>query len=95
MFTVEKQIEMFGMSVDDIRTSYLESMTAKFWPVNADLEMVVMSILSDAQELAAMGDKESVRKQLNIAKYILSEMNTWKRNEHTKNRRIRESCRQP
>lgn len=70
MFTVEKQIEMFGISVDDIRTGYLESTTAKF----SGLEMVVMSILSDAQELAAMGDKESVRKQLNVAKYILSEM---------------------
>lgn len=70
MFTVEKQIEMFGISVDDIRTGYLESTTAKF----SGLEMVVMSILSDAQELVAMGMKESARKQLNVAKYILSEM---------------------
>jgi hypothetical protein len=90
VFTVEKQIEMFGMSVDDIRTSYLESMTAKFWQVNADLEMVVMSILSDAQELAAMGDKESVRKQLNIAKYILSEMmeTKWTHQEQTNTRKL-------
>ena len=36
--------------------------------------MVVMGILSDAQECSAMGSKEEVRKQLNIAKFILSEM---------------------
>jgi hypothetical protein len=38
------------------------------------LEMVVMGILSDAQELQAMGRNEAVRKQLNVAKFILSEM---------------------
>jgi hypothetical protein len=38
-----------------------------------------MGILSDAQELAAMG--RDVRKQLNIAKFILSEMMEAKRDE--------------
>jgi hypothetical protein len=36
--------------------------------------MVVMGILSDCQELGAMNKTEMVRKQLNVAKFILSEM---------------------
>jgi len=48
----------------------MESITAKF----SGLEMVVMGILSDAQELGSMGRTEAVRKQLNVAKFILSEM---------------------
>lgn len=66
----EAQNSVFGMSIETIKESYMNSLTAKV----SGLEMVVMSILSDAQELAAMDDKESVRKQLNVAKYILSEM---------------------
>lgn len=64
------ETKCYGMSQADIRTEYMESMTARF----SGLEMVVMSILSDAQELGAMGRNEDVRKQLNIAKFILSEM---------------------
>jgi hypothetical protein len=60
----------YGMSEQDIRTQYMESITAKF----SGLEMVVMGILSDAQELGSMGRTEAVRKQLNVAKFILSEM---------------------
>jgi len=48
----------------------MESITAQF----SGLEMVVMGILSDAQELGAMGRPEAVRKQLNVAKFILGEM---------------------
>jgi len=33
-----------------------------------------MGVLSDAQELLAMDHKEAARKQMNIAKFILSEM---------------------
>jgi hypothetical protein len=36
--------------------------------------MVVMGILSDCQELTALGSSDAVRKQLNVAKFILSEM---------------------
>ena len=36
--------------------------------------MFGMGILSDCQELGAMGRTEAVRKQLNVAKFILSEM---------------------
>jgi len=60
----------YGMTEQAIREEYMESITARF----SGLEMVVMGILSDAQECSAMGSKEEVRKQLNIAKFILSEI---------------------
>ena len=71
----EFESKCYGMSAEDIREEYMESITAKL----SGLEMVVMGILSDAQELAAMG--RDVRKQLNIAKFILSEMMEAKRDE--------------
>ena len=61
----------YGMSAADIREEYMNSLTARL----SGLEMVVMGILSDVQELVAMGGRaETVRKQLNIAKFILCEM---------------------
>ena len=70
----EFETKCYGMSQADIRTEYMQSFTAKF----SGLEMVVMSILSDQQEMLAMGagpkSVEYVRKQLNVAKFILSEM---------------------
>ena len=79
---VEKELKMtefekncYGMTEADIREDYMESITARF----SGLEMVVMSILSDAQELLAMGRSEQSRKQMNIAKFILSEMMETKR----------------
>ena len=68
------EIKMYGMTQDQIRVQYMESLTAKF----SGLEMVVMGIMSDCQEMLAMGagprSVEYVRKQMNIAKFILSEM---------------------
>ena len=74
----EDQKRMFGMSTDDIREQYMNSTTAKF----SGLEMVVMGILSDCQEMIAMKNPtipaphtdEWIRKQMNIAKFILCEM---------------------
>ena len=64
----------YGMSTEDIREQYMESITAKI----SGLEMVVMGIMSDCQEMMAMGtgprSTEYVRKQMNVAKFILSEM---------------------
>ena len=64
----------YGMSQEDIREQYMQSLTARF----SGQEMVVMGILSDCQEMLAMGagprSVEHVRKQMNIAKFILSEM---------------------
>ena len=77
MTEFEKQC--YGMSEADIREQYMESITAR----HSGLEMVVMGILSDCQEFLVMDARytfqktdrsEAVRQQLNIAKYILSEM---------------------
>jgi len=75
---IEKEIEMtefetkcYGMSEQDIREQYMKSITAKC----SGLEMVVASILSDCQEMLVCGDdREDIRKQLNVAKFILFEM---------------------
>ena len=66
----EAEKRMYGMSAEDIQEQYMDSLTAKF----CGLEMVVASILSDAQELLSMGHAESARKQMNIAKFVLFEM---------------------
>ena len=79
--------EMFGMSESDIREQYMESITAKL----SGLEMVVAGILSDCQEMIAMNNptipspnsNEYIRKQLNVAKFILFEMMDAKRGEET------------
>ena len=69
---------MFGMSKEDIREQYIESITGKL----SGLEMVVAGILSDCQELAAIGNnQETIRQQLNVAKFILFEMMDEKRKE--------------
>jgi hypothetical protein len=68
----------FGMSQADIRDQYINGITAKL----TGLEMVVMGILSDCQEMIAMKNPtipapntdERIRKQMNIAKFILGEM---------------------
>jgi hypothetical protein len=70
----EFETKCYGMSESDIRDQYMNSITAKF----SGLEMVVMGIMSDCQEMLAMGagprSVEHVRKQMNVAKFILSEM---------------------
>jgi hypothetical protein len=68
----------YGMTQTAIRNQYMNGITAQF----SGLEMVVMGILSDCQDMIAMKNKtiaspatdEYIRKQLNIAKFILSEM---------------------
>jgi hypothetical protein len=66
----DKERLMYGMSTEDIREEYMESLTARL----SGLEMVVAGVLSDCQELIAMGRTEDVRKQLNVAKFVLFEM---------------------
>ena len=67
----------YGMTEADIREEYMESITARF----SGLEMVVMGILSDCQHMQETDyfTKDSIRKQLNVAKFILSEMMEEKR----------------
>ena len=79
----EDEKRMYGMSQEDIRMYYMESITAEV----SGLEMVVAGILSDCQEMMAAGVRiengspvvsplavEQVRKQMNVAKFILFEM---------------------
>ena len=69
----EFETKCYGMSESDIREQYMQSITAKF----SGLEMVAMSVLSDAQELMTFGHEQATdqaRKNINIAKFILSEM---------------------
>lgn len=73
MTEFEKQC--YGMTESDIREQYMNSLTARL----SGLEMVVMSILSDAQELLAMGATNDSRQYMNRAKFILSEMMEEKR----------------
>jgi len=68
MTDFEKQC--YGMSQADIREQYMNSFTARI----SGLEMVVMGILSDSQELLAMGATNDSRQYMNRAKFILSEM---------------------
>ena len=69
--TTYSETKMYGMTEQQIRDQYMNSLTAKL----SGLEMVVMGILSDCQELSSWSNSnESVRKQLNIAKFILCEM---------------------
>ena len=72
--TLEQEINVYGMSESDIREQYMNSITAKC----SGLEMVAMGIMSDCQEMLAMGagprSVDYVRKQMNIAKFILSEL---------------------
>ena len=75
----EFETNCYGMSQADIREQYMQSITARL----SGLEMVVTGILSDAQELAAMGQSAATRKQLNIAKFILSEMMDKRESEET------------
>lgn len=63
----------YGMSTEDIREQYMNSLTARL----SGLEMVAMGVLSDAQELMSFGHEQAfdqARKNMNIAKFILSEM---------------------
>ena len=69
----EFESRCYGMSADDIREQYMQSITARL----SGLDMVAMGVLSDAQELMTFGNKQATdqaRKNINIAKFILSEM---------------------
>jgi hypothetical protein len=82
---IEKELKMtdfekncYGMTEMDIREQYVNSLTTRL----SGVEMTVASILSDCQEMLEMGyDKDSIRKQLNIAKFCLFETSKSKREE--------------
>lgn len=70
---MNRDLQMFGMTREEIEEQYMDSLTARV----SGLEMVVMGLLSDAQELQSFGHAQALdqsRKNMNIAKFILSEM---------------------
>jgi len=77
---IEKDVKMtefekncYGITEAAIREEYMGSITARL----SGLEMVAMGVLSDAQELMSFGNDQATdqaRKNINIAKFILSEM---------------------
>ena len=66
----EFESKCYGMTQQDIQDEYINSLTARV----SGLEMVVAGILSDCQEMLRVHDNEHVRKQLNVAKYIVFQM---------------------
>lgn len=69
----EFEAKCYGISEAEIREEYMNSITARL----SGLEMVAMGVLSDAQELMTFGNDQATdqaRKNINIAKFILSEM---------------------
>lgn len=75
---MDKEIAVYGMTREDIEEQYINSITARL----SGMEMVVAGILSDCQEMIAMKNPtipapnvdERIRKQLNVAKFILFQM---------------------
>jgi hypothetical protein len=73
MKMTEFEKRCYGISEETIRKEYMSSITARL----SGLEMVAMGVLSDAQELMTFGNDQATdqaRKNINIAKFILSEM---------------------
>jgi len=73
MEMTEFESKCYGISQEQIREQYMKSASARL----SGLEMVAMGVLSDAQELMTFGHEQAMdqaRKNINIAKFILSEM---------------------
>jgi len=81
----EAEKRMYGMSQEAIEEQFMNGLTAKL----SGLEMVVAGILSDCQEMISMKNPtipapntdELIRKNLNIAKFVLFEMMDARRKE--------------
>ena len=66
----KREVRMFGVTEAGMREAVESSSTFKF----SGPAMVAAGMLSDAQEMLAMDNKEISRKYMNIAKFILCEM---------------------
>lgn len=65
---IEREIACYGCSVERLREIVEESLTFKL----TGPEMLVMGMMSDAQEEISRGMTEVARQTLNRAKYVLS-----------------------
>ncbi len=68
----QRDVSMFGMSSDALREIAETSIYRSSLDERGGDAMLIMSILSDAQEEMSLGDKEMARKFINRAKYLLS-----------------------
>lgn len=66
----ERQMFMYGC----LSTHLDEAIEDADMPYMGGLPMLVMSMLSDAQELIAMGASDKARQNINRAKYVLKEL---------------------
>lgn len=67
-YSNEREIAMYGCTVDQLRESVERNITFKF----SGPAMCAMSMMSDAQEEMAYGMTENARKTINRAKWIIS-----------------------
>lgn len=65
--------QMFGCTESQVLSMIENNLYAKLLGKDAGDLMLAMSILSDAQEVMAMGSVEQARQFINKSKYILSE----------------------
>jgi hypothetical protein len=66
----EREIQMYGCEAWELD----EAMSDANHPYMGGLTMLAMSILSDAQELLAMGASDRARQNINQAKYVIRHM---------------------
>lgn len=65
--TATNEQSMYGCDIEQFKASIRESITYRYTGGN----MVVAGLMSDAQELIAMGQTEAARQMLNRAKAVL------------------------
>ena len=70
MNKIEQQRQMYGMLTSEID----DEMRYANEPLMGGLPMMVMSILSNVQEEISIGYHERARQNINICKYILSDI---------------------
>ena len=70
MNKIQQQLDMYGMLASEID----DEMRSANEPLMGGLPMMMMSILSNVQEEIAIGYHERARQNINICKYILSDM---------------------
>ena len=70
MNKIEQQMQMYGMLTSEID----DEMRCSSEPLMGGLPMMVMSILSNVQEEIAIGYHDRARQNINICKYILSDI---------------------
>jgi D-aminopeptidase len=70
MNKIQQQLDMYGMLASEID----DEMRSANEPLMGGLPMMVMSILSNVQEEIAIGYHERARQNINVCKYILSDV---------------------